>query len=178
MSEFIRLTPGVAPVRKLWTALLSLQMRLAFSASGAPAIGNGGTAGNLRTTASTPYTIAGQQYTLASTDDVWDLSGETDTTASQYRAYWLYANAAGTGSIVAGENSATAAGALASLPLPSDTLSVIGVFVADPSTDFDAGGGLAAQGTIYDGVAPGAYIGVDSDGDGFVAPVAHNVKRP
>ncbi len=178
MSESIRLTPGTAPLKKLWTAFLSLQMRVAFSASGAPAIGNGTTAGNLRTTASTPFTIAGQAFTKASTDDLWDLSGETDTTASQYRAYWLYLDSSGTASIVAGTNAGTAAAALLALPLPSDTLSVGGVFVADPSCDFDAAGGLAAQGTIYNGVAPGAYIGVDGVADGFVVPVAYNVKRP
>ncbi|MCA9489138.1 MAG: hypothetical protein KC621_04430 [Myxococcales bacterium] len=33
------------------------------------------------------------------------------------------------------------------------------MFVADPSCDFDAGG-LAAQGTIYDGIPAGVPIGV------------------
>lgn len=137
----------------------SLVAEMAFSIRVSGAIGNGTTAGNLRTTAASTYNIAGLQYTLASTDDLWDLSGETDTTAGQFRAYWLYADAAGTTSIVAGANATSSALALGALPDPSDTLSIMGVYVAGAATDFNAAGGLAAQGTIYNGIPAGANIG-------------------
>lgn len=114
-------------------------------------IGNGGTAGRLRTNAAVTYRIGGTLYTKASTDDLWNLSAQTDTTGAQYRAFWLYLDSSGTASIGAGSNAASAAAAIAALPTVASDKSVIGVFVAGVSTDFDAVGGLAAQGTIYNG---------------------------
>lgn len=120
------------------------------------AIGNGGTAGRLRTTATVNYRVAGSLYSKASTDDLWNLSAETNTTGAQYRAYYLYLDASGTATIEAGSNAATAAAAIAALPDVAATKAVIGVYVAGLSTDFDAAGGLAAQGTTYNGYASAA----------------------
>lgn len=142
----------------LAAAVASLQAKLLNSTTGAPGIGNGTTAGTLRTTAASTCRIKGVDFTRASTDDLWDLSGETDTLAGQFRAYWLYSAADGTASFVAGANAASAAGALAALPDPDDTLSIVGVYVAGAATDFSAA--LAAQGTIYDSIPAGANIGV------------------
>lgn len=119
--------------------------------TGYPNIGNGGTAGRLRTTATASYVVAGSHYSKSSTDDLWNLSAETNTTSGQYRAYYLYLDASGTATIGAGSNAASAAAAIAALPDVTATKSVIGTYVAGPSTDFDAAGGLAAQGTIYNG---------------------------
>lgn len=156
MSRSIRHTPDISAA--LWAEIASTSMRAHFSTYGAPAIGNGGTAGNLRTNASTIGRVAGVEVTKASTDDLWDLSGETDTIAAQYRAYWLYVSAAGAGSFVAGPNAPTAAQALAALPAPAEDQCIVGVYVAGPTTDFDDAGGLAAQGDIYNGIAPGAAL--------------------
>uniref|UniRef100_UPI00261DAF36 hypothetical protein n=1 Tax=uncultured Nocardioides sp. TaxID=198441 RepID=UPI00261DAF36 len=41
------------------------------------------------------------------------------------------------------------------------TKAVVGVFVAAPECDFDDAGGLAAQGTIHDGIPEGAALGGD-----------------
>jgi len=115
------------------------------------AIGNGGTAGRLRTNADLEYMISGVVYRKAATDNLWNLAGETDTTGAQYRAYWLYLDAGGNASFAAGTNAASGAGAIAALPAETSTKCPVGCFVASPSCDFDAGGGLAAQGTLYDG---------------------------
>lgn len=121
------------------------------AAKNSGAISNGGTAGRLRTTATAAFTVAGSLYSKASTDDLWNLSAETDTIADQYRAYYLYLDASGTATIGAGSNAASLAAAVAALPDVPATKSVIGTYVAGPETDFDDAGGLAAQGTIYNG---------------------------
>ncbi|MEL6346886.1 MAG: hypothetical protein AAFV53_27485 [Myxococcota bacterium] len=151
-------------------AISSLILLLAFSTLSAPAIGNGTTAGTLRTNTSADFRISNRQYTKASTDDLWDLSGETDTAAGTHRAYWLYLDAAGAASIAAGTDASSAALALQKLPDVDDTKSILGVYVAGPATDFNAAGGLAAQGTIYDGIPDGAPCGVP--GQTYSAPTA------
>lgn len=125
-------------------------------------IGNGGTAGRLRTNAAVTYRIGGTLYTKASTDDLWNLSAQTDTTGAQYRAFWLYLDSSGTATIAAGENAASAALAIAALPAVTSTKAVVGCFVAGLSTDFDAAGGLAAQGTIYNGWPSAQTLTADS----------------
>jgi hypothetical protein len=90
-------------------------------------------------------------YSKASTDDLWNLSAITDTTGAQYRAVALCLDASGTATIETGAVATSAALALQALPVIPTTKSVVGVFVAGPSTNWDAGGGLAAQGTIYNG---------------------------
>jgi hypothetical protein len=116
-------------------------------------VGDGSTAGTLRTSQIADYRIGGTLYRKAATDDLWDLSGETDTDGSTYRAYYLYLDAAGTASIGAGTDAASAALALAALPSVPSAKSVCGVFVAGVSCDFDDAGGLEAQGTVYTGWA-------------------------
>lgn len=124
-----------------------------YAAVSSGAIGNGTTAGRLRTTASADFAVAGLRYTKASTDDLWNLEGETATGAAEHRAYWLYLNAAGAASVAAGAGAASAADAVAVLPALDTTKSVLGVYVAGPSTNF--ANALAAQGTIYNGVPAG-----------------------
>jgi hypothetical protein len=126
------------------------------AATNSGAIGNGSTAGRLRTTATVNYRVAGSLYSKSSTDDLWNLSAETNTTGAQYRAYYLYLDASGTATIGAGSNAASAAAAIAALPDVAATKAVIGVYVAGLSTDFDGAGGLAAQGTVYNGYASAA----------------------
>ncbi len=156
-----RKTGGRGELDAAWTQLnaavadlaaqRAFQYRFEHSALAYPDIGNGGTAGRLRTQAAITTRINGTMATKASTDDLWNLSAETDTIADQYRAYWLYLDASGTASIGAGANAATSAAAVAALPEVADTKAVVGVFIAGPETDFDAEGGLAAQGTIVNG---------------------------
>jgi hypothetical protein len=154
MSVKVRKTGGrLQPqLNLLWQHL----NHLANCVYGLPAIGNGTTAGRLRTTAATPFKVDGKQKSKASTDDLWNLSAETDTIAAEYRAYWLYVDASGTASFAAGSNATSAAAALAALPARSLSKAVFGVFVAGPETDFDDAGGLSAQGTIHDDVPAGA----------------------
>ena len=135
----------------LYDDLYALLYRREHEVLGYANVGNGGTAGRLRTNAAVTYRIGGTLYTKSSTDDLWNLAAETDTTGAQYRAYWLYLDASGTASIAAGSNAASAAAAIAALPAVTASKAVIGVFVAGLSTDFDGAGGLAAQGTIYNG---------------------------
>lgn len=113
------------------------------------AIGNGTTAGKLRTNAAITFAIKGSLYTKASTDDLWDLSAEAALAALQYKAYWLYLDSAGTATIAAGTVAASAAAAVAALPAITATKSVIGVYVAGPSTDFTSA--LVVQGTVHNG---------------------------
>lgn len=150
----VRKTGKRSELDAMW-ALLNFAMYGLYAALSSGAIGNGGTAGRLRITASTDFAIGGLKYTKASTDDLWNLSAQTDTIAGQYRAFWLYLDVAGTASIAAGANATSADDALKALPDLDKTKSVIGVYVAGPSTDFDAAGGLAAQGTIHNRVPVG-----------------------
>lgn len=156
-------------LKTLWALVVCSNLLDHFSTFDDPAIGNGTTAGNLRTTASMDYRVAGVQKTKASTDDLWDLSGETDTAAGEYKAYWLLLDGSGAASFAAGTVATSAALALAALPAHSDvTKAIAGVFVADPSCDFDDAGGLAAQGTVHDAIPAGANIGVP--GETYKAP--------
>lgn len=145
------------PALEAYAEIASLMARLCFSHTGAPAIGNGTTAGRLRTTVSTVGRVAGTDFTKAATDDLWNLSAQTATPAATFRAIWLYLDAAGVASIAAGSNAPTAALALAALPAIEPTKSVFGVFVAGPATNFAAA--LAAQGTIHNQIPEGAAIG-------------------
>jgi len=158
MSTPIRRTGKRAELDAIHCWLATFQIQAQFSAQTDPGIGDAGTAGYLRNTATTEFASGQFRYSKASTDDLWDLSGETDTTATQYRAYWLLLDSAGTASIAAGSNAQSAADTLRALPDLDGTKSVIGVYVADPSCDFDDAGGLAAQGTVYDGLPDGANI--------------------
>ncbi len=138
-------------------SLVDIQAALTRYENGAvdwPNVGNGGTNGRLRTNAPAAYRIAGALYNKASTDDLWNLSGETTLGGAEYKAYWLYLDSGGTASIAGGTVAASAAAAIAALPAVTSTKSVIGVYVAGPSTNF--ANALAAQGTIYNGW-PGAY---------------------
>ena len=125
----------------------------ALTASALIGVVNGTTPGYIRTRADYEYQIAGRVYQKYAADDVWNLSGETDTIAAQYRAYRLYLDSAGAATIAAGSNAASAAAALAALPAEVDTKATVAVYVAGPSTDFDAVGGLSGQGDLYDGRA-------------------------
>jgi hypothetical protein len=156
MALTIRRLLGPKVFREVITQLLSLYYRLLFSHFGNPAIGNGTTAGRLRTTASATGRVAGMEVTKASTDDLWNLSGETATGAAVYRAYWLYLSAAGAASIAAGSDAASGPAALAALPSIDVAKSVWGVYVAGPSTNF--ANALAAQRTIYNGIPDGAAL--------------------
>ena len=154
----IRESGGRKEMDLLWAAVFSLKLLTCFSTRDAPAIGNGTTNGNLRTTASAGFSIGDRSYVKASTDDLWDLSGETAVAAAKYRAYWLLLDSAGAATIAGGVDQASEALALADLPTLDGTKSVMGVFVAGPATDFTAA--LAAQGDIYDGLVDGVPVGV------------------
>lgn len=153
MARTVRNVPG-APA--LMLTLIAYLNSWANAVLGYATIANGTTAGKLKTTSTVSHKVDGRAYTKAATDDLWDLSAETDTTGVQYRAYWLYVNASGTASIEAGSNATTGALALAALPVPSTSKSVFGVFLAGPSTDFNAGGGLTGQAgaIVYHGIPP------------------------
>lgn len=174
MAQRRKNTPGPNAQLEMWRALLSLQLRVAFSAVGNPTIGNGTTAGRLATTVAVDYTVAGASANRAIADDFWNLSGETATTASQYRAYWLYVNLAGTASFVAGSNAPSEALALAALPTPADDQSIFGTYVAGPSTDFSAA--LVAQGTVTNGIPTGAFIGIVGNKT-YIAPQGYDIVR-
>lgn len=175
MANTVRKTAKRSELDSLWQSYASLMFVLCFSVVGNPTIGNGTTNGRLRTTVSTVGRIMGvAEVTKASTDDLWNLSGETAVPAATYRAYWLYLNSAGTASFVAGTNAASIAAALAALPSHDETKTIFGVYVAGPSTNF--ANALVAQGTVYNGVPPGANIGVP--GKTFVVPTRLDLIAP
>lgn len=153
----VRKTGGRGELDSMWSVLASLTLLVGNSTYDQPGVGDGTTNGNLRTTASADFRVAGIQYTKAATDDLWDLSGETATGAAEYRAYWLLVDSAGAASFAASGEQASEALALEDLPALDGTKSVLGVFVAGPSTDFTSA--LAAQGGVYDAIPEGAHNG-------------------
>lgn len=128
---------------------LLLQNRL-LPGSLCPAIGQGSTAGKLRTNAAITYSIAGIAYKKASTDDLWALGALGTTAAAQYKAVPLYLDASGTatiGTLTAAAASDVAAQAL--MEAVPATKARIGFYVMGPSGNF--ANALDAQGTSYDG---------------------------
>lgn len=152
MSVNVRKTNAAA----LRDALVARINANANRCEGYATIANGTTAGKLKTTSTVSHRVDGVLYTKAATDDLWNLSGETSTTGAQYRAYWLYIGADGTASIEAGSNAASATLARQSLPAPSATKSVFGVFTAGLSTNF--ANALSSQGTITHGIPSDACV--------------------
>lgn len=151
----------------------SLMLFVGFVPTATATIGDGTTAGNLRTNAAVTPKIGGvDQASLISTDDLWDLSAEVDTIAATRRAYFLYSD----GTFDAGVDTiGTDVEALQQLPAFDEAKSIVGVYVAGPATDFDDAGGLAAQGTISNQVPAGAFIGIpnttsDPAKGGYVVP--------
>lgn len=163
------ITSGRSEADALWARFASLNLLANFSTRSAPGITDGTTAGKLKTVATAAYTIAGLSYSKSATDDLWDLTAETDTGEDVYRAYWLLLDSTGAASIAAGEDAASAADALRALPALDGTKSVLGVYVAGPETDFTAA--LDAQGDIHDGIPDGAPIGVPGHTYAAPAPV-------
>jgi len=121
-------------------------------------VANGASAGKAKTTDAIDYMIDGQLYEKGAANDFWDLTGETNTTATQFRGYLLFINAAGAASFTATANAATAAGAIALLrALVVEQKCVVGSYVADASHNFS--GALGTNGTFYDGMPAAATIG-------------------
>lgn len=135
-------------------AVIARLNNIANMVMGYPTIANGTTAGKIKTTTATSYRIDGVAYTKAATDDLWNLTALTTLTGSQFQAVALYVDAAGTATIGAGTVAASAALALAALPAFVTTKSILGVYVANASTNFSSA--LGAQGTYYNGVPTGA----------------------
>lgn len=148
----MRLLAFITNVIAMFVDLQAFLTRWQYGCVSTATITNATTAGKLQATSNAlVYRIGGIGYLKAPTDNLWDLSAETDTTGAQYRAYYLYLDASGTASIGAGTNAASAALAIAALPAVPTDKSVIGTYVAGPSTDFNGAGGLSGQGTIYNG---------------------------
>jgi len=142
------LVADLTAVRTAEVALLARQQNEAKSYSG---IGDGTTAGKLKTSMGTDFSVGGVLYNKANADDLFGLTGEVDTAADKFRAYWLLLDDSGTAAIQAGTDADSAAEAIAALPTPTAGNAVIGCYVAGLACDFDDAGGLAAQGTIYNG---------------------------
>lgn len=157
-TKKVRRTAGRQETSAMWQVVMSLALLVGYSTFDDPGIVDGTTDGTLATGNAISARIEGVAVAKSATDDLWNLSGETDTVAGQYRAYWLLLNAAGAASIAAGANAATEADALAALPDLDGTKAVVGVYVADPECDFNGAAGLAAQGTIYDGIPDGVPL--------------------
>lgn len=154
----IRRTSGRDETSQMWQVIQSLCLLVGFSTFDGAGIAGATTAGKLKTANAVSFRIGGQSHAKAATDDLWDLSGEPDTGEDEYRAYWLLLEEDGTAIIDAGEEAASEAEALLVLPPLNDDAAVIGVFVAGPECDFDDAGGLAAQGTVYDGIPEGVRL--------------------
>lgn len=149
MAKSIRRTGGLDMIEDL---VLSLQALLNVSRTYAD-IANGTTNGKLKTLADVSFGIGSAVYKKAATDDLWTLSGIATMSTGQYRAVTLYLDSAGTATIDSGTIAASAALALAAAPVIPATKSIIGVFVAGPSTNF--GNALTSQGTLYHGIPAG-----------------------
>jgi hypothetical protein len=139
----------------------ALKLSLCHATRTNGAIADGTTDGRLQLITAVSFAVDGALKSKAATDDLWNLAAQTDTADDEYLAYWLYLDASGTATIAAGTAAATEALAIAALPEVTLTKSVIGVYVAGPETDFNGAAGLAAQGTIYDGI-PGTWRDLSS----------------
>lgn len=153
-ASFRNLWEAITALAAFRTPIVALAADVDVAANSAmfTIVEDGTTDGYLATDGPTAYKINGQLYNKAGTDDLWNLSAQTDTTGAQYRAFWLYLDSSGTATIAAGTNAASSAAAIAALPALAADKSAIGVYVAGPSTDFNGAAGLAAQGTIIYGV--------------------------
>ena len=161
MPQEIRRTGGRNEIDNLTDKVNLLVARTQQGTQDDGGIADGTTDGKLKTVNSVDYKVAGLTSTKAATDDLWDLSGETDTGAAVFRSYWLYLDAAGTATIAAGADAASAAAAKLALPDLDVAKSVVGVYTAGVATDFNGVAGLAAQGTIEDGVPAGTALFTD-----------------
>lgn len=104
---------------------------------GSAALAAGTTNGKIKSVNATDFKVAGQLFSKGATDDEWNLSAQSSTDGTHYRAFWLYRATNGTASIAAGADTLTSAAlAIAALPALDATKSVIGVYVAAPSTNF------------------------------------------
>lgn len=155
MARNIRRTGGT----DMWDAIVAHLQAFANACLTYANIANGTTAGKLKTQATISYKVDSQVYSKANTDDLWTLSAIATMSANQYRAVTLYLDASGTASIDSGTvvtNTDSTAGKLAALalcPAIPATKSIIGVFVAGPSTNF--ANALTSQGTLYHGIPTG-----------------------
>lgn len=137
-------------------AINAVHARTSFAARTSGVLANATTAGKIRTTVACVFAIGGALYSQAIADNKWDFTAEAATASGKYRAYHLYLASDGTASISAAPtaDASSAAAALALLPAIPDTKSVIGVFVAGPSTTFT--NALSSQGTLYNGLPDAA----------------------
>lgn len=117
------------------------------SATTNPGIADGATAGKIQTANACDFKIGGELFTKAATNDLWDLTGETNTGAGVYRAYSLELDDLGAASFQASSDQASEADAYAALPPIVE--SRIGVYIAGPTTNF--GAALGAQGSYFNG---------------------------
>lgn len=155
MALSIRRTGGVDQL----DAIMGLLQAFANACLEYANIANGTTAGKLKTQATVAYRVDSQIYSKANTDDLWTLSAIATMSANQYRAVTLYLDSSGTASIDSGTvvtNTDATAGKLAALaacPAIPATKTIVGVFVAGPSTNF--ANALTSQGTLYHGIPTG-----------------------
>jgi hypothetical protein len=167
MSVTVRKTPvgGRHELDRI-TAILNSRQLLSY-----PNVGNGTTAGKLRTNATTVGRIGGLMISKASADDLWAFAAEAALTAGQYRGYWLAIDVSGAAIAVAstrGTVQTTQALAKANLPAIDLSWLIVGVYIAGTAgaTDFTAA--LVAQGAVFNGIPDGcglvASAGFDSSG--------------
>lgn len=139
--------------------LRSLTRRLANAPTTSPALADGTTAGNVKVGQDFTVSIGGVLTELAASglDDAWDLSGETNTDASSWRAYALLVTSSGADGFVAGADIADTGNAAADTRSAiaaideadiATTHAVVGYFIAGPSTDFDDENGLSNNATV------------------------------
>lgn len=160
------------PIVAALVDMAAVKLRYENGVVGNAQIADGTTDGKIKTVAAVDYLVKGQAYSKAITNDLWDLTAEVDTDGTHYRAYWLYLDASGTATIAAGTDAITSeALAIAALPAVTATKSVIGVYVAGPSTDFNGAAGLDSFGTFYNGW-PSTYTPTAS------APAALTASAP
>lgn len=143
----------------VWVIKVLNSLQNCLVAKGEAVFEDGAAAGKIKITTNAEalplqFKVNGENYEKAAADPVWDLSGQTDTPALQYAAFWLYLNASGTGSFErASANAASAAAAKAVLLAdgePEADKAVVGVFVAGPSTDFSMDAIVAKMGATLE----------------------------
>ncbi|HEU4395952.1 MAG TPA: hypothetical protein VFS92_10330 [Planctomycetota bacterium] len=143
----------------VWLVKVLNRMNNCLVAKGEAVFEDGAAAGKIKITTNAEalplqFKVNGECYEKAAADPVWDLSGQTDTPALEYAAFWLYLNAAGTGSIErASANAASAVLAKAVLLAdgePEADKAVVGVFVAGPETDFSMDAIVAVMGATIE----------------------------
>lgn len=151
-----------------WQLLLSAKLQALHSPTTVPEIQNGTADGALGFSTDFVTRVSGYDVTAGAATIKWAFSGLDEVPVGESRAYWLCIDADDNPFIFAGQSVAyNDDGILPRSPLELLpeldllTYGICGVFVVTNGSDF-ANADMESQGTIYQGIPEGAFIGMES----------------